>query len=479
MIQKWFDNYYIVYILGGLCGIGLLIKLITNFIYIRLVRASAIMGTSRNKLVKQMKLKFETFYKLKIGVNNVDIFVDKYVYKYKVCGLLLSTWDNISGLMLIMCLLIAPVASILGLIMKCGEDNILYTFFAGVCSSAVLILVDNLFNIPSKRQLIKLNMKDYLENYLKARLEQEAMNPEIFQQYRAEMASSSEHGLSPRKIHKEEKRLEKEQKERQKLLELETKQKEREQAKKDKIEWKEAEIARKSEEKRQMEEDRRRKVEEKAKEKRRAIEEKEQREQAKLYEKQQAAEMVRLAAAEKAAKKMQESAKKVEEKEQLKQKQKEQNTERRQAESERILQKVYASSDSGETAAAMDNRKNEKLTKIQQRNERLKEEIQAQREQREKDRMDGKDPFESFTGNRKVDNPKNYKVNDFNMEYEMRKKAVQRETDNHKVQEQSSGQAVQEVATAEQNIIKEKIQIRGNSPSEDKVIDDILKEFLA
>ena len=120
MIQKWFDNYYIVYILGGLCGIGLLIKLITNFIYIRLVRASAIMGTSRNKLVKQMKLKFETFYKLKIGVNNVDIFVDKYVYKYKVCGLLLSTWDNVSGLMLVMCLLIAPIASILGLIMNCG-----------------------------------------------------------------------------------------------------------------------------------------------------------------------------------------------------------------------------------------------------------------------------------------------------------------------------------------------------------------------
>ena len=483
MIREWFENYYVVYALLGQCGVGLLIKLITNFVYIRLVRASGNMGSSQNKLVKQMKLKFETFYKLKIGVNNVDIFVDKYVYKHKVCGLLLPTWDNISGLMLILCLLIAPIASILGLILKCGESTILYTFFTGVCTSALLILVDNLFNIPSKKQIIKINIKDYLENYLKVRLEQEAANPEAFLQYRTEMASSLEKGMSPRKERKEEKRQEKERRERQKFMELEVKQKEREQLKKDKIEKKEAEALRREEEKRCIEEDRRIQAEAKADVKRRVIEEKKEKERQRLMEKQREAEQAHLAAEAKAAKKRQGNAKKIEEKELQQLKEKEEEDRRKQEANQKAAQNVHTTASFNETAASKEGKKkgDTKQTKIQQRNERLKEEIQVQRELRAKERVDGKDPFESYEGSKKIDSPKNYKVNDFNMEYEMRVKAVQRE--DAKVIEVNVAEegklAEQAIATAVQTRKKEAIQIRGNSPSEDKVIDDILKEFFA
>ena len=158
MIQSWFEKNYIIYALTGIGALGVLLKLITNCVYIRLVKASSNMTASKNKLIKQMKLKFETFYKLKIGVNNVDIFVDKYVYKYRICGLLLSTWENLSGLMLMICLLMTPIASIVGLIEECGESNILSTFLAGVSVSALLLIVDNLFNISAKQKIIKINI---------------------------------------------------------------------------------------------------------------------------------------------------------------------------------------------------------------------------------------------------------------------------------------------------------------------------------
>ena len=480
---EWFENYYVIYALLGLCGGGLLIKLITNFVYIRLVRASGAMGSSRNKLIKQMKLKFETFYKLKIGVNNVDIFVDKYVYKYKICGLLLSTWENISGLMLILCLLIAPISSILGVIIGCGESIILYTFFAGVCTSALLIFVDILFNIPSKRKIIKINIKDYLENYLKVRLEQEAENPEAFLQYRAEMASSLEKGMSLRRIRKEEKRQEKERRERQKFLELEAKQREREQSKKDKIEKKQAEVLRKEEEKRRMDEERRLQEEVKAEEKRKAMEEKKEKERQRLLEKQREEEQARLAAEAKAAKKRQGNAKRIEEKEQQQLREKEEEELRKQEANQRVMQNVHIATDFSETAASKDGKKkaDAKQTKIQQRNERLKEEIQAQRELRAKERVEGRDPFETYVGAKKVESPKNYRVNDFSMEHEMRVKAIQREEEKVKeVNTVEEGKLAEKAITATvQARKKEGIQIRGNSPSEDKVIDDILKEFLA
>lgn len=484
MIQEWFEKDYIIIALIGLCVIGLMLKLITNFVYIRLVKASANMSASKNKLVKQMKLKFETFYKLKIGVNNVDIFVDKYVYKYKICGLLLSTWENIGGLMLMLCLLTAPVFSILGLILECGETKILSTFFTGVCTSAILILVDNLFNISSKRQIIKLNIKDYLENYLKARLVQEAQNPEAFAGYRAELASSTEKQINPRIVKKETKRLEKEQKERQKILELEEKQKEREQKRQRKVELKESELARKEEEKRFFEEERRKEAEAKAAKKRKVIEEKKEKERQKILEKQQQAEAARQEAEERAAKKRQDNAKKIGEREvQAQELRAEELTVRHEANRQALGAIQLAKSvEASAIVKENKNKKNEKQTLIQQRNERLKEEIQAQREQRAKERQEGKDPFESYVGAKKAKSPKDYNgVGDFNMEYEMRGKAVQREEAKRR-EELSSQQTekAEQVAAATMQLVKNPtITLKGNNPSEDKLIDDILKEFLA
>ena len=137
-----------------------------------------------------MKLKFETCYQLKIGVNNVDVFVDKYVIKRKFCGLLLSTWENISGQMITLCLLTASCAGILGIVYDCGKDIVLFTFLMGAAGSVLLVFVDNLVNIEDHKKILKLNLNDYFENYLKVRLEREHFYPEELSKYRQEYFSS-------------------------------------------------------------------------------------------------------------------------------------------------------------------------------------------------------------------------------------------------------------------------------------------------
>lgn len=480
MIQEWFEKNYIIYALTGIGALGIVLKVITNLVYIRLVKASSSMTESKNKLIQQMKLKFEMFYKLKIGVNNVDIFVDKYVYKHKFCGLLLSTWENLSGLMLLICLLATPIVSILGLIKDCGESDILSTFFAGVSISAILLIVDNLFNISSKQKIIKLNIKDYLENYLKARLEQEASNPEAFSEYRAEMASSAELSKSSRAIKKEEKRMEKEKREHQKFLELEEKKREKEDKRRLKIERKEQERNRKEEEKRLEEERKQQAIAERTEQKRRAMEEKKEREEQKKIEKQLQIERSREEANEKARKKSEGNKKRTVEKETAAALEEEQSS-RNHMVNQQALAAMQLVKTSGEIAAIKEGKKkgNEKQTRIQERNERLKEEIQAQREQRAKDRKEGKDPFETYAGTKKVQSLKDYSnVGDFNMEYEMRVKAVEREESMRLAEELKRQENVSATATIETNK-ESQVQLKGNSPSEDKIIGDILKEFLA
>ena len=434
MIQKWFEDYYFVYTLAGLCLMGFIIKLIMNFVYIRLVRASGNMSASENKLVKNMKLKFETFYKLKIGVNNVDIFVDKYVYKYKFCGLLLSTWENISGLIFMLCMLITPVVSLYGLIIECKKQTILCTFFAGICASSILLIVDNLFNITSKQKLIKLNIKDYLENYLKVRLEQEAQDPDMFRQYRLEMASSLESGISKKQLKKEAKQKEKERLEQEKFLRREEKEQERQERRDAKLAMKEERIARREEAKAKKEEERQMLREEKAEAKMRAMREKEEREQQKEFERQQVAKLARMVKEEEAS-------------------------------NPKNIHKTDKNS--------------VKHNKMQQRNEQLKEEIKAQREQREKDRLAGKDPFETYAGTKGSEKVKNQKVSDFNMEYELSVKAAQREEAKRKKVVEMEQMQAEETQVQVQTMEREQSVFRGSNPSEDKLIDDILKEFLA
>lgn len=192
MIQELFNKSIFIYIMIGLCGLGVLIKIILQLVYGRLAKASYNMGASKNLLTRNMKKKFETCYKLKIGVNNVDIFVDKYLFTHKFCGILLSTWENVCGQLLLSCVLIGSISTILGIINECGRNAILNTFAAGIVSSGLLIFFEGLLNISGKKEIIRLNMKDYLENFLKVRLEQGELQPELIEQYKKDLKAIEE-----------------------------------------------------------------------------------------------------------------------------------------------------------------------------------------------------------------------------------------------------------------------------------------------
>jgi hypothetical protein len=186
MVQFLYDNNIIIYAYAALCGIGLLLRLIVDLVFRNLVNESDRLGETKNKMLRHMKMKFSTCYKLKIGVNNVDTFVDKSVSKYRFCGVLLSTWDNLCGQVLFLVLLLVPVSAVFGVSEKCGQDQVLLTGAVGILASAILILVDKSINLSGKKKLLRINLLDYLENFCKVRLEQEASHPELVEQYRRE-----------------------------------------------------------------------------------------------------------------------------------------------------------------------------------------------------------------------------------------------------------------------------------------------------
>ena len=183
MIQDFYDNHIFLYIMGGLCGFGVFLKCFLLVIYNKLIKASECMTITKKNWLKNMRLRFESSYQLQLGVNDVDTYVDKYVSKIKYGGLLLSTWENLSGQTIGLCLLTGSFAGILGFVYECGQGPVLFTFFSGAWTAIIVNIVDNVVNISAHKQMLRYNLIDYFENNLKVRMEQELYHSDARRKY--------------------------------------------------------------------------------------------------------------------------------------------------------------------------------------------------------------------------------------------------------------------------------------------------------
>lgn len=183
MIQDFFDQHVFLYIMGGLCVFGVVLKCFLLVIYNKLIKASECMTNTKKQWLKNMRIRFESSYQLQLGVNDVDTYVDKYVSRIKSGGLLLSTWENISGQTIGLCLLTGSFAGILGFVYDCGQGTVLFTFFSGAWTAIIVNIVDNVVNISAHKQMLRYNLIDYFENNLKVRMEQEIFHSEARRQY--------------------------------------------------------------------------------------------------------------------------------------------------------------------------------------------------------------------------------------------------------------------------------------------------------
>lgn len=195
MLERLLNKNILIYTILGVFCLGIILKFILYIGYLRMIKASRNIEQTENKTLRNMRIKFETFHKLKIGVNNVDVFVDKQLINHKTCGLWLITWEKLSGQVDILCVIVACTSVLTGLILETSRVWILSVLTVGFITSGLLIFSECMLNKNIKREMIRLNILDYFDNFLKPRIEQEESNPEIIEEYKKaieEVASMKE-----------------------------------------------------------------------------------------------------------------------------------------------------------------------------------------------------------------------------------------------------------------------------------------------
>lgn len=185
-----FLNYFgMVDVVLGLCLVGGILKAMVSHTYSRLVRAAKDMGHSEHRLMKNLCNKFETCYKLKIGVPDVPVFVEKYLCHYTIMGVSMRSWEMFSHFLMLLSMILSFSGSVCAMAWDLNPNTVYGTLFAGVVGNGILLLFDCLFHISDKRNMLRIDMIDFLENIYKPRLENETFHVKMMEEYQKEYFS--------------------------------------------------------------------------------------------------------------------------------------------------------------------------------------------------------------------------------------------------------------------------------------------------
>ena len=105
MLEMLLDKKLLFVLMGMLTGLGVADKCIVSMTMKRMVESAGSMSKSNHPLMRLVRAKFEHACMISDTVENVGVFVDKYLYEYKVCGLRLHSLRRLekmcSGLLIV------------------------------------------------------------------------------------------------------------------------------------------------------------------------------------------------------------------------------------------------------------------------------------------------------------------------------------------------------------------------------------------
>lgn len=164
MLEMLLDKKLLFVLMGILTGLGVVDKCIVSMTMKRMIEAAGSMSKSNHPLMRLVRAKFEHACMISDTVENVGVFVDKYLYEYKVCGLRLHSLRRLEK----MCSGLLIVTGLAGAGITCqvyGMGDEALRMGAAGCGLGILVW---LFHLTTDEnycmEMAKNYMVDYLEN---------------------------------------------------------------------------------------------------------------------------------------------------------------------------------------------------------------------------------------------------------------------------------------------------------------------------
>ncbi len=182
MLEHIVESEIIYYVMGAAGILGVLSKLIVSITLKKLVKAASDMSKSTHRFMKLVRAKFEHACMVNERVDNVDVFVSKYIQEYRVVAMSLNTWQRLERfwVYIILVAAITRTISIYYYVEQVGSmlrneilNSIVFTCSFALIEIIALLVIYQIGDEKYKMSSIKIYMVDYLENICALRLQKQ------------------------------------------------------------------------------------------------------------------------------------------------------------------------------------------------------------------------------------------------------------------------------------------------------------------
>ncbi|HAX51303.1 hypothetical protein [Muricomes intestini] len=158
------DTNAIFYLMIVVGVIGVLGKIVNQITLRRMITAAGNMSKSTHKLMKLVRAKYEHACMIHDTVDNVEAFVEKYIYEYRGFLLRIHTWKQLEIQSIWFSGALAAFGG-LGSYIVSGFSERMYQYIgAGAAEMIALFVISQLSDEGYKIKAAKNYMVDYLEN---------------------------------------------------------------------------------------------------------------------------------------------------------------------------------------------------------------------------------------------------------------------------------------------------------------------------
>ena len=171
MLELMLDRHVIYVLMGMSAFAGVVSKVVVGRTLRKLVAAAESMGKSNHPLMRLVRAKFEHTCMISEKVENVGVFVDKYLYEYRVGGVRLHAWRRLQMAGAGLCLILGGVGAIINYRIKVATEQTAMIGGTGVALALIVFLVHMLTDEEYRLEAVRNYMVDYLENIYQHRYE--------------------------------------------------------------------------------------------------------------------------------------------------------------------------------------------------------------------------------------------------------------------------------------------------------------------
>ena len=171
MLELMLDRHVIYVLMGMSAFAGVVSKVVVGRTLRKLVAAAESMGKSNHPLMRLVRAKFEHTCMISEKVENVGVFVDKYLYEYRVGGVRLHAWRRLQMAGAGLCLILGGVGAIISYRIKGATEQTAMIGGTGVALALIVFLIHMLTDEEYRLEAVRNYMVDYLENIYQHRYE--------------------------------------------------------------------------------------------------------------------------------------------------------------------------------------------------------------------------------------------------------------------------------------------------------------------